>query len=67
LGSLGGEQILFADSMAGKSKLQEILERELAANRWQWWTRIRFDQTIAAVWFRLSLPAAVGHGDRFAY
>jgi hypothetical protein len=52
--------------MAGKSKLQEILERELAANRWHWWTRIRFDQTIAAVLFRLSLPAAVGHGDRFA-
>ena len=44
--------------MAGKSKLQEILERELAANRWHWWTRIRFDQTIAAVLFRLSLPAA---------
>ena len=29
--------------MAGKSKLQEILERELAANRWHWWTRIRID------------------------
>jgi len=41
----GGEQILVADSMADKSKLQEIIERKLAANRWRWWTRIRFDQS----------------------
>lgn len=62
----GGEQICLADSMADKSKLQEIIERELAANRWRWWTRIRFDQNIAAVLFHLSLPADVGHGDHFA-
>ncbi len=62
----GGEQILFADSMADKSKLQEIIERELAVNRWRWWTRIRFDQRIAAVLFHLSLPADVGHGNHFA-
>ncbi|HYM75657.1 MAG TPA: hypothetical protein VE377_06730 [Candidatus Dormibacteraeota bacterium] len=62
----GGEQIFLADSMADKSKLQEIIERELAANRWRWWTRIRFDQSIGAVLFHLSLPADVGHGDHFA-
>jgi|SRR5581483_5718225 len=62
----GGEQIFLADSMADKSKLQEIIERELAANRWRWWTRIRFDQSIAAVLFHLSLPADVGQGDHFA-
>lgn len=61
-----GEQIFFADSMADKSKLQEIIEGELAANRWRWWTSIRFDQSIAAVLFHLSLPADVGHGDHFA-
>lgn len=62
----GGEQIFLADSMADKSKLQEIIERELAANRWRWWTSIRFDENIAAVLFHLSLPADVGHGDHFA-
>jgi len=62
----GGEQILLAGSMGDKSKLQEIIEHELAANRWRWWTRIRFDESIAAVLFHLSLPADVGHGDHFA-
>jgi hypothetical protein len=62
----GGEQVFLADSMADKSKLQQIIERELAANRWRWWSRIRFDQSIAAVLFHLSLPADVGQGDHFA-
>lgn len=62
----GGEQIFLADSMADKSKLQEIIEHELAANRWRWWTRIQFDESIAAVLFHLSLPADVGQGDHFA-
>ncbi len=52
--------------MADKSKLQEIIERELGDNRWRWWTRIRFDQSIGAVLFHLSLPADVGGGDHFA-
>ena len=62
----GGEQIFLADSMADKSKLQGIIERELAANRWRWWNIIRFDNSVAAVLFHLSLPADVGHGDHFA-
>lgn len=62
----GGEQIFLADSMADKSKLQQIIERELAANRWRWWSRIRFGQSVAAVLFHLSLPADVGQGDHFA-
>jgi hypothetical protein len=61
-----GEQIFLADSLADKSKLQGIIEHELAANRWRWWSRIRFDQSIAAVLFHLSLPADVGQGDHFA-
>jgi hypothetical protein len=39
-----------------------IIEHELATNRWRWWTRIRFDQNITAVFFHLSLPADVGDG-----
>jgi len=41
---IAGGEIFLADSMADKSQLQKIIERELAANRWRWWTRIRFDQ-----------------------
>ena len=62
----GGEQVFLADSMADKSKLQQIIEGDLAANRWRWWSGIRFDQSIAAVLFHLSLPADVGQGDHFA-
>jgi hypothetical protein len=62
----GGEDVFFADSMADKSKLEEIIERELAANQWRWWNSVRFDDSIAAVLFHLSLPADVGNGDHFA-
>src|SRR5581483_5214995 len=61
-----GGAVFLRGFKADKSKLQEIIERELAANRWRWWTRIRFDQSIAAVLFHLSLPADVGQGDHFA-
>src|SRR5579863_1314596 len=61
-----GERIFWADSMADKSKLGEIIENELAANRWRWWNDIQFDESIAGVLFHLSLPADVGKGDHFA-
>lgn len=61
-----GERIFWAESMADKSKLGEIIESELAANRWRWWDKIRFDDSIAGVLFHLSLPADVGMGDHFA-
>jgi hypothetical protein len=52
--------------MADKSKLGEIMDRELVANRWRWWNSVRLDEGIAAVLFHLSLPADVGGGDHFA-
>jgi hypothetical protein len=61
-----GEIIFWADSMADKSKLGEIIESELAANRWRWWNKVQFDDSIAGVLFHLSLPADVGKGDHFA-
>ena len=61
-----GERIFWADSMADKSKLGEIIESELAANRWRWWNKVQFDDSIAGVLFHLSLPADVGKGDHFA-
>lgn len=62
----GGEDVFFADSMADKSERGEIIEGELAANQWRWWNRVRFDDSIAAVLFPLSLLADVGNGDHFA-
>jgi hypothetical protein len=61
-----GERIFWADSIADKSKLGEIIESELAANRWRWWNEVRFDDSDAGVLFHLSLPADVGKGDHFA-
>jgi len=61
-----GEDVFFADSMADKSKLGEIMDSELVANRWRWWNSVRLDEGIAAVLFHLSLPADVGGGDHFA-
>lgn len=61
-----GERIFGADSTADKSKLGEIIESELAANRWRWWNKVQFDDSIAGVLFHLSLPADVGKGDHFA-
>ena len=52
--------------MADKSKLEEIIESELAANSWRWWNKVQFDDSIAGVLFHLSLPADVGKGDHFA-
>jgi hypothetical protein len=62
----GGEQIFFAESMGNKAKLQGIIEHSVAANRWRWSNRVRFDDSIAAVLFHLTLPADVGGGDHFA-
>ena len=62
----GGEQIFFAESMSDKSKLQGIIEHSVAANRWRWGNSIRFDDSIAAVLFHLTLPADVGRGNHFA-
>jgi hypothetical protein len=61
-----GERILWVDSMAEKSRLGEIIESELTANRWRWRNNIRFDDGIAGVLFHLSLPADVGKGEHFA-
>ena len=61
-----GEQIFFADTMSDKAKLQGIIERSVEANRWRWSNGIRFDDSIAAVLFHLTLPADVGGGDHFA-
>lgn len=61
-----GKRIFLADSMADKSKLGEIIESELAANRWRWWNDVQFDDSIAGVLFHLSLPTDVGKGDHFA-
>ena len=61
-----GQRIFWADSMADKSKLGEIIESELAANRGRWWNKVQFDDSIAGVLFHLSLPADVGKGDHFA-
>jgi hypothetical protein len=61
-----GERIFWADSLADKSKLGEIIESELAANRSRWWNKVQFDDSIAGVLFHLSLPADVGKGDHFA-
>jgi hypothetical protein len=62
----GGEQIFFAESMSDKSKLQEIIEHSVAANRWRWGNSIRFDDSISAVLFHLTLPADVDRGNHFA-
>jgi len=61
-----GERIFWAKSMADNSQLGEIIESELAANRWRWWNNIRFDDSIAGVLFHLTLPADVDKGDHFA-
>jgi hypothetical protein len=61
-----GERIFWADSMADKSKLGEIIESELATNRWRWWNKVQFDDSIAGVLFHLSMPADIGKGDHFA-
>ncbi len=61
-----GERIFWADSMADKSELGQIIESELAANRWRWWNDVQFDDSVAGVLFHLSLPADVGKGDHFA-
>jgi hypothetical protein len=61
-----GKRILWTDSTADKSKLGEIIESELAANRRRWWNKVQFDDSIAGVLFHLSLPADVGKGDHFA-
>lgn len=60
------EQIFFADTMSDKAKLQGIIERSVEANRWRWSNSVRFDDSIAAVLFHLTLPADVGGGDHFA-
>ena len=60
-----GERILWADSMADKDKLGEIIQQELAANRWRWWNEVRFDGSVAGVLFHLSMPADVGNGEHF--
>jgi hypothetical protein len=60
-----GERIFWADSMADKAKLGEIIEQELAANRWRWWNDVHFDNSVAGVLFHLSMPADVGNGEHF--
>jgi hypothetical protein len=52
--------------MADKSKLGEIIESELATNRWRWWNKVQFDDSTAGVLFHLNMPADVGRGDHFA-
>jgi hypothetical protein len=60
-----GERIFLADSMADKAKLGEIIQEELAANRWRWWNDVHFDSSVAGVLFHLSMPADVGNGEHF--
>ncbi len=60
-----GERIFWADSMADKAKLGEIIQEELAANRWRWAKEVHFDNSVAGVLFHLSMPADVGKGDHF--
>lgn len=61
-----GEQIFFADTMSDKAKLQDIIEHCVEANRWRWSNSVRFDDSIAAVLFHLTMPTDVGGGDHFA-
>jgi hypothetical protein len=60
-----GERVFWADSMADKAKLGEIIEEELAVNRWRWSKDVHFDSSVAGVLFHLSLPADVGNGEHF--
>ena len=52
--------------MADKRELGGIMDSELIANRRRWANKIRFDESIAAVLFHVSLPADIGNGEHFA-
>jgi hypothetical protein len=61
-----GEQLFFAESLADRTKVGDLINSELEFNRWRWFETIRFDESMAAVAFHLNLPAGVDEGPQFA-
>jgi hypothetical protein len=60
-----GQQILLAESLADKTKVGEIIDRELEANRRRWYDTVQFNESIAAVACHLTMPAHVNDGSQF--
>ena len=60
-----GQQILLAESLDDKSKVGEIIDRELEANRRRWYDTVQFNESIAAVACHLNMPAHVNDGPQF--
>jgi hypothetical protein len=61
-----GRMLFFAESLADRTKVGELVDSELELNRWRWFDTIRFDESMAAVAFHLNLPADVAEGPQFA-
>jgi hypothetical protein len=61
-----GRRLFLAESLADKSKVGDMIDHELEANRWRWYDSVRFDESVAAVAFHLNLPAHVNDGPQFA-
>ncbi len=62
----GGNQLFFAESLADKTRLGDLINSELESNRWRWLDNVHFDESMAAVAFHLNLPADVQEGPQFA-
>ena len=63
---VAGRDTFFAESLEDKAELSEIINHELEANRWRWYDKIQFDESIAAVAFHLNVPAHINDGPQFA-
>lgn len=61
-----GQLLFFAESLADRTKVGDLINSELESNRWRWFDTIRFDESMAAVTFYLNLPAGVDEGCQFA-
>jgi hypothetical protein len=61
-----GQRRMFVDSLADRTKVGELVNGELEANRWAHYDTVRFDPSIAVVAFHLNVPAGVKEGLQFA-
>jgi len=61
-----GRMLFFAESLADRTKVGDLVDSELESNRWRWFDTLRFDESMAGVAFHLNLPADVAEGPQFA-